>query len=246
MDPNGSALSSDSDVTLMILLAGPARRSARAATVTRCAPKKFVSNTAFASSTVVSSAAPRKRTPALLTRTSRRPATERMWSSAERTESFERTSSWRSGKFCDALGSAERRLVPNTEKPSFFNARAIARPSPEAAPVTRATPFSFGSFEPPGAARPSTSPLDVTLPAKVFLLLSALGSFRPICSQGCTRPRHLPLPNDEDRRSDKFQPDDGWKRRRRRPHPDDGGEATKSAKEDRSPERTKKHRLSLD
>src|SRR5215831_13243648 len=70
--------------------------------------------------------------------------------------------------FIGTLVSAGWRLVPNTKKPSFLSARAIARPSPEAAPVTRATLFFLDSLGSPFASRPSTSLPGSTFPAMVF------------------------------------------------------------------------------
>ena len=98
-------------------------------------PKKLVSNCDFASIVEVSSIAPVRAYPALLTSTSRLPA----WSTTSLThvltESSESTSSvniWKSRRpaFEGSL------LVPNTTNPLEASNEAVASPSPEDAPVT--------------------------------------------------------------------------------------------------------------
>src|SRR5437867_7151405 len=82
-----------SELMLMILPAPAARIPGRTAFTMRTMPKKFVSNCAFASSTLVSSAAPIIAYPALLTSTSSRPAFVITCATHARTDSSDRTSS---------------------------------------------------------------------------------------------------------------------------------------------------------
>src|SRR5215471_1788951 len=91
--------------------------------------------------------------------------------------------------FIGTLVSAGWRLVPNTEKPSFLSARAIARPSPEAAPVTRATLFSLVSLGSPVARRPSTPLLGSIFPPMVFYSCRQTAMTAPPIDIWLCRPR---------------------------------------------------------
>src|SRR6266850_1976364 len=133
---NGIAVLPASELMLMILPALAARIPGSTAFTMRTMPKKFVSNCALASSTLVSSAAPIIAYPALLTSTSSRPALAITCSMHARTDSSDRTSSASivNGARFAASGL---RAVPNTVNPRSASSCAVDCPMPDEAPVTR-------------------------------------------------------------------------------------------------------------
>ena len=94
MPSNGGATRPASEETLTIVPDFCSRIWGRTVCVTRSAPKKFVSNISFASSTSVSSIGPLAPMPALFTSTSIRPSASITCFTAFETESPSVTSSW--------------------------------------------------------------------------------------------------------------------------------------------------------
>src|SRR4051794_11198739 len=84
--------------------------------------------------------------PALLTTRSMRPAPASTSSTNFATDASSVTSQDSIVRPSD-LSATARRLVPNTRKPAFCRALAVACPMPEDAPVTRATPRLVLSIE---------------------------------------------------------------------------------------------------
>src|SRR5712691_2919387 len=111
------------------------------ACVMRRRPKKFVSNSPRASSMLVSSAGPMRAKPALLTRTSMRPASSRTFATPSSTERSSRTSSRIRSTFASTAMSV--RTVPNVRNPIAASRTAVALPIPEETPVTKATFIVF-------------------------------------------------------------------------------------------------------
>src|SRR5271155_2243904 len=128
---------------LMIRPLRCARRYGSTSRVTRTSPKKLVSKSCWAWAVELSSAAPRTPNPALLTRTSMRPARWTTVATAAATDSSSVTSSWINST--PAIGSVFRglRLVPKTSKPFAANALATAGPIPQEAPGTNTTGDRF-------------------------------------------------------------------------------------------------------
>src|SRR6266567_2483804 len=124
----------------LTILPFPCRRIVgNTALVTRRTPKTFTSNNDLAWATEDSSAPPSRPMPALLTSRSMRPASASTSSTSFATDASSVTSQV-SMVTPSARSAAARRLVPNTRKPAFCRALAVAYPMPVDAPVTRATP----------------------------------------------------------------------------------------------------------
>src|SRR5262245_33203776 len=116
--------------------------------IKRSTPRRLVSNNACAWLMLVSSTAPTKLTPALLTRTSIRPARLRTSSMQALTEASSRTSSGRSSAPASGHVVAAARTPPKTRWPWAANSSAVTRPIPDDAPVIRTTrlgPFVMGT-----------------------------------------------------------------------------------------------------
>src|SRR5215471_1218844 len=115
-----------------------ARMVGSTARVARTAPKKFTSKRSRAWAVSVSSIAPTMLLPALLTRTSIRPAFARISATPRSTDASSRTSSTTCSTPGRSAPPAER-TVPNTRKPRCANSAAVALPIPDETPVTTAT-----------------------------------------------------------------------------------------------------------
>src|SRR5262249_7453397 len=114
----------------------------------RRTPRTLVSKSACAWLTLVSSTAPTKLTPALLTRTSTRPARLRTSSTQALTEASSRTSNGTSSAPASGRVVAGARTPPKTRWPWAANSSAVTRPIPDDAPVIRTTrlgPFVMGT-----------------------------------------------------------------------------------------------------
>ncbi|CAA9480930.1 MAG: hypothetical protein AVDCRST_MAG30-792, partial [uncultured Solirubrobacteraceae bacterium] len=145
------------DETFTTRGAGERSSSGRKPSMTATAPKTFVSYVSRNSAVLTGPASPAVasgRMPALLTRTSRRPAARSIVAAASATEPADRTSSWtavasppRSRISCAARSPSSRRRAPmNVLTPASARRTAVAYPSPRLAPVMSATFVMCGPF----------------------------------------------------------------------------------------------------
>src|SRR2546429_7968286 len=149
-------------VLMFTMLPRLARSAGSAACATKVVPYTLASNWRRTSSSLDCSRGAKRKMPALLTTTSRRPASLTALATAALT-SVELATSARSqrmsGRRTRAFSSAScRRAIPKTVAPASWNATAIASPIPELAPVTRTT-LPSNAFAMPSLS--SEDPLDL-------------------------------------------------------------------------------------
>src|SRR5262245_1925456 len=166
---NGAGRKPRTELTLMMRPERWARMAGSTACVMCMTRKTFVSNRSRASSWDVSSAALMKPAPALLTRTSMRPARSKTVAAHSSTEAGSRTSRRTNSTF--GCVAASPRTVPKVRNPISASRAAVAFPIPDETPVTRATFIAFllemtiVIFRGKKILRPACEGLDVHLPS---------------------------------------------------------------------------------